>query len=213
MKEERIPEVKNEIEMDEMPFEMEVIPLASENAQLERAKQEKTNLIKQLIVLKTDNQTLQLKVHNQQRDIEEKKAASKNMSENAQITLTLKHELDQQKTEATKNAEIAQNYKRELDRIKADLSNITKMFSALQQDKNALSTQVKQLQEAAANDLVAPSDSDSGSEYEVECIIDHETRKKRRRFLVQWKNSWVNEKNMHCPKLLNKYLKLHRQNK
>lgn len=205
--------------MDEMPFEMEVIPLASENAQLERAKQEKANLIKQLIVLKTDNQTLQLKVHNQQRDIEQKKAASKNISEkaeideNAQIILTLKHELDQQKTETTKNAEVAQNYKRELNRMKADLSNITKMFSALQQDKNALSTQVKQLQEAAANDLVAFSDSDSGSEYEVECIIDHETRKKRRRFLVQWKNSWVNEKNMHCTKLLKNYLKLHRQKK
>jgi Chromo (CHRromatin Organisation MOdifier) domain len=53
---------------------------------------------------------------------------------------------------------------------------------------------------------------DGKEEYEVKEIIDYRTFRRKRQYLVKWleypvsENSWVNEKDLHSPQLLQEYL-------
>lgn len=53
----------------------------------------------------------------------------------------------------------------------------------------------------------------TNEEFEVESILNHKVKNKMRYFLVRWKgygcssDTWEPEKNLSCPKILQKYLK------
>jgi hypothetical protein len=52
---------------------------------------------------------------------------------------------------------------------------------------------------------------DGEEEYEVEDIINERTSRRKKQYLVKWagypasENSWVNEKDLHSPELLEEY--------
>lgn len=127
VKEERLPEVKTEMEMDMMPFELEVHAISTNEAQIGSLKKEKSNLINELVALKAKNQTVHLQVHTQKRVFDEQKAE---IIENKKNIADLKKELEQHK------AQIVENVKKK---------------SALKREKNDLSSKLKQMQQVASN--------------------------------------------------------------
>ncbi|EFN79054.1 Chromobox protein-like protein 5 [Harpegnathos saltator] len=70
----------------------------------------------------------------------------------------------------------------------------------------------KRKEDQKASTSARGEDSGGNDEYEVDMIISHRTIKGRRQFLIRWKgynsssDSWENEKDLHCPKLIEEFL-------
>lgn len=100
-------------------------------------------------------------------------------------------------------------------RFQAEADDKRKLFDKLTRKKFCLEGKVKQLMAySSANALkVETDDSDEQSEYEVDDILKHTTKKGKLHFLIRWKNyspshdSWQIESDLHCPQILNEYLK------
>lgn len=119
VKEERIPEVKTEMEMDIMPYELDVHPVSTDRAQILSLQNEKAKLINDLVSLKAENQDLHLKLHNQQRAIDDKDKkiakTDKHIAELVSLKAAnqdLQHKIhNQQRVIGDKNAKIAKTDK------------------------------------------------------------------------------------------------------
>lgn len=98
--------------------------------------------------------------------------------------------------------------------MKSQQNTHSKKVSVLQREKKLLLAKVNQMQQIGNTSIDKQKSTEESdgceSEYEIECILKHESRKRQRRYLVQWKNSWVIEKNMNCSKLLHSYKEKHK---
>lgn len=69
--------------------------------------------------------------------------------------------------------------------------------------------------EAAADTNADGDDAEEEGDYEVEDIVDHKTEKKKKLYLVRWKNygaesdTWEPEASLSCPELIKKYNDAH----
>lgn len=103
--------------------------------------------------------------------------------------------------------------KNELNELKATNK---KTFSALKSENETLKARLKQFQ--VGMQLKSESENrndelETTSEYEVEAILNHRDTVSGRQYLIRWKgydsdeDSWENEKNLTCPKILTTYMK------
>lgn len=163
---------------------------------------EKDRVIGELLKVKSENQDLRLQLQKQIR---------RSNDPNSSIS-DLKREL----------ADLRQKVKKlEAERKDAKIKN-ERIVLDLRRERNKLSAQVKQLELAANQSIVAAqseqnevelvSDSKSDeSDYEVERILAHKMVKGIRKFKIRWKkfssnhDSWITEPNLNCPKLLKQY--------
>lgn len=103
-----------------------------------------------------------------------------------------------------------------LERENIDLKNqLDEKYLAKENKK--LQAKVKQLKRTSVAPKVdTNADSVPDGEYEVEQLLNHRKKYRKRQFLVRWKNfspshdSWEYEDKLKCPALLDQYLKVHR---
>lgn len=109
----------------------------------------------------------------------------------------------------------------ERDLLYQQLKDTQDQLNSSKTEINQLQAQVKQLQsgiEMANEHNQTESEKKSSkrisnNQFEVERILSHKKTKRTRYFLIKWLNydsthdSWVAERNLNCPGLLNKYLR------
>lgn len=219
VKQEREAIVKTENEIDENLFVTEAVPCLSVGSQIDQLKSDKTKIIQELVGIKDENQKLHFEIQqkidelqklNTQRLIDDRSAKQK-------IQL-LERELNEWK----------QKYAIEVE----NQNKNDAMISKLNRENFVMMAKLQQLQQSM-NDTAAShnfngknkpidnkikqqteeEENESDSEFEVESLRDHKMVKGKRLFLVRWKNfsskydTWESEKNLHCPKILEQYLK------
>lgn len=206
VKKERNPVVKSEKEIDQVPYVTESIPRFGSEKHITSLQAEKENIIKELLIVKSDSQKQHLQLQHNQKEISESNLL---IAEQTQRIKSLTVEL--------------QTLKKDLDAEKIEKIEKMKIISSLTRDKNLLSAQVKQLQlntrHVTKSTVTKPpteSSSDSDEGFEVECILSHKRINKRLcQFYVRWKgysqdhDCWVKETDLHCPVILNAYLEKH----
>lgn len=204
LKTEREPVIKNESDLDEMPFEQERVMLLDERVQIDQLKSEKSKIIGELATIKSEKQKMELRIQRMAGQLELRDQKIQSLS------------CDLAKAREKIGAMEV--------KIKMQEEQEKKKVSNLSRQKSVLSAQIQQLNlstshnfagvepEKAETETVTASVSDE-CEYEVESIRKHKIVKGDRHFLVRWKNfppkfdSWVKEKNMNCPKILKQYKK------
>lgn len=195
MKTERCAVVKNEKEIDEIPYEIEVIQKVNKTAQFEALKKEKENIIKDLVATKGENQKMSLQLQQKQRELDnlERSTSLRTQSLESEVK-DLKIKLEAEQLKQRDNA---------------------KKISDLLREKNSLSAQVNDIRSATRQSqpqLLVENHDDK--EYEVDRIQNHRISKRdrERQFLISWKgyssehDEWVKEKNLNCPLILKAYL-------
>lgn len=88
-----------------------------------------------------------------------------------------------------------------------------KMIGQLRKELKTLQSRLKQNQAGIAQNLryfEHEDDEDDENHYEVNKLLSHRNKKSKREFLVQWKESWVAQSNLNCPKILSAYLRQHK---
>lgn len=208
MKRECDPIVKSEKAFEEMPFVTEAVPRFGSKKFIENLQTEKETVIKELLSVKGESQRLQIQLYRCQK---ENADANRMMEEQKQQYLVQINSL---------TAEL-NVLKKQLENESTKTNAKAKIISHLMKDKSLLTAQLKQVQlntgsiESTGKKPPTDSstDSDEDGEYEVERILSHRMNKKQRSFFVRWKgysqdhDCWVNEKDLHCPVVLNTYLK------
>lgn len=193
VKTERCAVVKTEKEIDEIPYEIEVIQTANTTAQYEVLKKEKENIIKDLIATKGENQKMFLQLQQKQRELDNLKRS----------TLL--------RTESLESELKDLNIKFEAEQLKQ--KDNAKKISDLLREKNLLSAQVIDMRSATQQSqpqLLMENADDT--DYEVDRIQNHRIFKRERQFLISWKgfssehDQWVKEKHLNCPLILKTYL-------
>lgn len=170
---------------------------------------EKKNLVDKIVALKSEQSKLLLQKQQLEKKLSEMNAAFK--SEHSKLLLQ-KQEFNAKMSE-TKNVQL------ELLNAKKEFSeherNCGKIISDLQRENKTLTALVTQYKtgmtqhESYKQKVI--QDQHENREFEVESIIGHKITKSGRKYLIHWKgydsteDSWENEANLHCPKLLNRY--------
>lgn len=197
--------VKSEKDLDDTPFVSNEVQIPDVSSQINQLKQEKADIIQELVKIKSENQKLnfnfQQKSNGTQTLVEQHLAGTMQLEK---IIQGLENELVEWKQKCSIEVE------------KHNKSAIT--ISSLKREKNELSAHLKQLRQSTnqpiqQNISVPEPDRIVDTEdevYEVEALLRHKTV---RRFLVRWKDfssehdSWVTEDDLNCTKLLKEYLK------
>lgn len=112
--------------------------------------------------------------------------------------------------------------KKQIDELKKENDVLKEEKNLLKKENGSLNARMKQIQSSiqmnkslTGNKNYADS-SEEEEDYEVEQILTHKTSKSGRKFLIRWKeygprhDSWVDEKNLNCSKILNAYLKMNK---
>lgn len=190
IKHERSAVVKTEHDINDNPFDLNDVHCGLKDnqheisIQIDALKQEKADLVQELIAMKADNQKFYFEIKSQKQTIA--------VLEAERIELHKKVS-DQQKlvTEIT----------RENNKSKAKIKQLMASACASTLEKeNHLADDVEK------NSLV------DKVEYEVEAILKHSGKKGKRRFLIRWKgyspnsDTWEKETNLNCPQMLKTYL-------
>lgn len=201
-KERDVTSVKSENELNDDPFVSNEVQVLSLGSQIDQLKKEKENVIQELINIKSENQKLNFEVQRKGDELG-----------------TL---IEQHGTDTMKLNKIIQSLKSEVSewnhkhstQCKTNIEQ-EKTISSLKHDKSELSAQLVQLRHGTSFSKQIEDQEDEEDEdevYEVEKLISHKDYKLRK-YLVRWKNfsaehdSWVEESNLECKKLLNEYLK------
>lgn len=194
-KEHDISSVKNENGLDEAPFVSNEVQILNSGSLMDQLKQEKEDVLQELITIKSENQKLNFEVQRKGDELQ---------------TLTEKYSFETMKLsktiESLKNemAEWKQRYSVECESNKEQEKTILN----LKREKNELSAQLVQLRKTTSISNQEVEDE----VYEVDKLLDHKINRVRH-FLVRWKNftsehdSWVTEDDLHCKTILNEYLK------
>lgn len=204
IKQERDFIVKTESDIDEHPFILQDM-----ETQINQLRDEKERIIKELVNMKADNQTLNLEIQRKVVDIDR-----------------LKQEKISQKS----------NFNAKISQLEAELSDLKKKISAdsglranydktilnLNTEKRELLARLKQVHQSINEDFLHGHNESANcnatahgldGEYEVEYIVKHRSKKGKPEYLVRWKgfseehDTWEKEKNLtNCSKVLNAYL-------
>lgn len=191
VREELEPVIKKEYDIDQQPYVMVPVDINSDprDQEMNDLKAEKTNIINDLIGVKRQNNQMFLEAQENGRKIKSLQAEMKSLNDN-------------------------------IDVLKKEKEKDRNMISALQHENKAMSSKIKQLQLHNQNVVVINPEKKvqrkkrtKEKEYEVAKILKDRKVDGKTSFLVRWKNystssdSWVDEKDLHCPGILQKYLK------
>lgn len=208
IKHERAPTVKKESDIDDVPFESSTVlcgPKSNTNQQeirITALKEEKEQLIKNLIETKQENQKLYMDIKCKEQTIavydDQIVQKEKQISE-----LTHKYQV----------AILAQEDQK--SRSEEEITKQKEIVIQLTRENKTSQAKIKQLMATTCSQNVqktVDSDEESEAEYEVAAILDHNIKRNKRLFLIRWKNfspthdSWEKEDNLNCPKILKNYL-------
>lgn len=171
-------------------------------------QEEKKTLINKIVAMKAENQQNLL--------------ALKKVQADYNFLLVSKQKLVET---VTKNEESffvqLKEIKLELSNAKNEIVNLKlsseQTISELKRDKEVLGARVRQFQTGIQHKSNFESHNNkfdsTDSEFEVEQIIKHRYWKNSRQYLIRWKgydssdDTWENERNLNCPKILNEYNK------
>lgn len=107
------------------------------------------------------------------------------------------------------NEDLRTKYSECVSKQASDKLNI----SVLRHQKRSLDAVNKQMRTTLAASEHNDGKETTNDEYEVEKIVEHQNAKSGMIFRVRWKgygqtdDTWERESNLHCPRILNKYLK------
>lgn len=194
---------------------------------------DKSKLLLELIDLKKEISRLYLESRTKDKQIDQLKKTVSEIKEELTMKLTnlsnehmscsievkkLKdsiHDRDIKIENLLKEREMLSTQVTELVNKNNDLSTKITAQNHIQNEMNNenkhLSARVKQLQFGIAQNV--QQEKPDENVYEVEKIIGHKFNRNKRMFLIRWKgydeshDSWENEANLNCPKILQKYLK------
>lgn len=178
--------------MDVMPFLTEDVECLDVGQQLNKLKEEKNQMIQSILTLKDENQKMHYELRNMERENEKVR-----LNFESQIV-----DLKQQMSEWTEKCK----------RLEADKTENERNIARLNRENNVTNAKVKQLERYSEGRPIIESQSSDDETFEVEAILDHRMVRRQRSFFIKWKhfsvehNSWVHEKNLSCPELLNAYL-------
>lgn len=184
--------IKNEDEMELMPFLTEDVECLDLGQQLDKLKEEKNQMIQNILTLKDENQKMHYELRNMER-------------ENEKIRSNFESRIDDLGQQVTKWTEKCKT-------LEAEKSENEKNISRLNRENSITSAKIKQLERYSEGRPAIASESSDEESFEVEAILGHRTRRRKREFFIKWKhfsaeqNSWVSETNLNCRKILNTYL-------
>lgn len=178
--------------IDVPPTTNDIVP--SHSDKVKQLTEEKSKIIDELLTLKADNQKMFYDLKLKQQEIDSLKAEAKSMKIQFE---TLE-----------KNGNFAQN---QVTQLKLELK---KSLAHIEQLENINKENIPVINECN-NDVTDNSSNDSNASqvYEVQKILNHRVVRGKRLFFIRWKgfdeneDSWVKEKDLNCPELLEKYIK------
>lgn len=198
---------------------------------MEEMKDQQIKLVEELLKLKSENQGIYFELQQKQKQLDvwsnEILATTAQIDRQAKESQCARDEIECLKHT---NAKLMNMVEAERQSTKIEIQDHEKATKTVRtelervaRENKMLSAQLKQIKSYSdenvppaihANDAgiskryeKKPTESVHEDEYDVDRILRHRTRLGKRSFLVQWKNSWVVEENMSCPKILNEYLK------
>lgn len=166
------------------------------------SQKEKQTLIDKIVVLKSENQQLALRLRNGQ-------------SENATLKSELQKMTNRMNTQSAKLNTLRSKLSEESAKYtEMNAQNETKIVN-LMRAKSLLEARNKQLQKGVEEQVAAKKrdedESDDDNVYEVEKLLNHKVQNGVRFYLVRWKgysekhDTWEKESNLNCPKMLYAY--------
>lgn len=164
--------------------------------------QEKNSFIEKIVDLKSENQRLMLDLKGAQNIAETTTERNRILMKKLAESEKIYSKLEKVHAELTKSNATQERVNE--DRLKR-IGEVTR-------ERDLLRAQFKQLQNGFArqSEEKKPNDCDD-DRYEVERLLDDE-RIQTQRFLVRWKgydsshDSWVNENDLNCPRILKRYI-------
>lgn len=198
IKKERPAEIKTE-DIDNMPYIKEVVDCGKEDIthKIQAIEAEKHRIIQELVLVKGQNQDLNLKLLEKDRTIKKLNGQLQNASDGLQ-----------------KSQEEIARCSKNVDDFKFKYQASQSENAKIGRESKLLLAQMKQLQLSTKNHdtqtMVQSNnhvDSNAIDEYEVHKLLNHKIVKGQIKYLVKWKDSWVKECNLDCPRLLSTYKK------
>lgn len=178
--------------MELMPFLTEDVECLDLGQQLDKLKEEKSQMIQNILTLKDENQKMHYELRNMER-------------ENAKIRSNFESRIDDLEQQVTK-------WTKKCKTLEAEKSENEKNVSRLNRENSIISAKIKQLERYSEGRPSIGNESSDEESFEVEAILGHQTRRRKREFFIKWKhfsaehNSWVPETDLNCRKILNAYL-------
>lgn len=171
-------------------------------------QEEKKQLVQKVVSLKAENDKHLLALKKKELCystlLNEKQEFELKMSKNAEFLSKQSDELKSELLKAT----------RELREIK---TSDEKIICDLRRENQLLLARVKQyqtgMQQCESSGRMKKQTQEQSQEYEVEAILQHKESDKGRQYLIRWKgydsseDTWENETNLKCPRILNKYIR------
>lgn len=171
-------------------------------------QEEKKQLVQKVVSLKAENDKHLLALKKKELCystlLNEKQEFELKMSKNAEFLSKQSDELKSELLKAT----------RELREIK---TSDEKIICDLGRENQLLLARVKQyqtgMQQCESSGRMKKQTQEQSQEYEVEAILQHKESDKGRQYLIRWKgydsseDTWENETNLKCPRILNKYIR------
>lgn len=109
----------------------------------------------------------------------------------------------------------------QVNSLEKQIGDLKKENVVLKKENGVLNARMKQIQSSIkmnkdrfGHDYRDESSEKEEEEFEVDKILKHKINKSGRKFLVHWKaygpqyDSWIDEKDLNCPKILKAYLKM-----
>lgn len=156
----------------------------------------------QLDILRADNEELVKKVGEAQTKM--KIEMQKNMEATAVLHTEKEAFLDQ-----------LNNSKAEIEVLSKEIVQTQTQLKSVTSERNQLAAVIQQLRKGidstktnVQKETDESDDSDAISDenaFDVKQLIKHRKKNRKTQFLVRWGDSWVDEKDLNCPKLLKKY--------
>lgn len=199
---------------------------------LEGMKDQKIKLVEELLKFKTENQGMYFELqqkHNQLDTLRDEKLATTVQIDrlvkesacardeieclkqtNVELMSMMQTERQSSKIEIQNHEKTRKTAKMELDRVTREnkmLSAQLKQMKSCSNENIPLANQDNDVGISKTHKIESETEAIDDVEYGVDSILSHRTRYGKRSFFVQWKNSWVAEKKLSCPKILNEYLK------
>lgn len=210
IKQERDFVVKTENDLDEHPFILEDIKVEDMDTQINQLRDEKEKIIRELVNIKADNQSMNLDIQRKVAEIEQLKQQCSNQKSYFDTEINrLKNEMSVLKKKISVDIELQANYDKIISNMNVEKRELLARLKQVQQSVN----ENVMCDQSDKNDCDATSDQ-SDNEFEVECIYEHRMIRGKPEYHVRWKgyskehDSWEKAKNLtNCSTILAAYLK------
>lgn len=220
--------IKSEQDIDEMPYATKNVNCTRNDSavhKLRAMESEKTKIIKDLIDAKKINQQSNLDLIQKDREITKLHEKMNNIKQQNELQVnklnqksnSMLHQKDREINKLNESLEVLKNQNQilanELKELSGKYHTSRIENSKTAREFKALTAKFKQLfnandikNQSQTSERVNSSDSDDG-EYDVVELLDDKIINGKKKFLVKWKNSWVEKSRLNCPTIMKKYLK------